>query len=151
MIGPNSSGRIAASIMIGPAGLAVSDHARLSVGLRMQRDDLLKEYRFGTRDVLDRLAGHRLGKESDEVAGMAGLEGDADFAVGLEAADARAVSRARIDDDEGAARLVYLGARRRDDPGQCVVDRPCELAAINDQFDLVFQHVRRGIALCSRY
>jgi len=78
---------------------------------------------------------------------MAGLEGDADFAVGLEAADARAMSRARIDHDEGAARLVYLGARRRDDPGQCVVDRPCELAAINDQFDLVFQHVRRGIAL----
>ena len=66
----------------------------------MQRDDLLQEHRFGARDVLDGLARHRIGQEADEIAGMAGLEGDADLAVGLEAADARAVPRARIDDDE---------------------------------------------------
>ena len=88
----------------GPAGLAVADHARLAVGLGMQRDDLLEEDRLGARDVLDGLARHRLRQEADEIAGMAGLHRDADFAVGLEAADARAMAGARIDDDERTAR-----------------------------------------------
>ena len=58
---------------------------------------------LGSRDVLDRLPRHGFGQEADEVAGMPRLEGDADLAVGLEAADARPVSGARIDDDKGTA------------------------------------------------
>ena len=83
-----------------PAGLAVADDAWLAVGLRMQRDHLFEEYRLGVRDVFDRLTGHRIGQEADEIAGMTGLERDADFAVGLEPADAGAVAGTRIDDDE---------------------------------------------------
>ena len=49
--------------------------------------------RLGARDAFDGLARHRLGQEADEVAGMAGLHRDADFAVGLEAADARGHGR----------------------------------------------------------
>ena len=87
-----------------PAGLAIADHARLAVGFRMQRDDLFEEDRLGAGDVLDGLARHRIGQEADEITGMSGLERDADFAVGLEAADAGTVPGARIDDDERPAR-----------------------------------------------
>jgi len=38
MMGPNNSARIAASIINGPAGLAVSDHAGLAIGVGMQGD-----------------------------------------------------------------------------------------------------------------
>ena len=97
----------------------------------MKSDDLLQEHRLGARDVLERLAGHRIGQETDEIAGMAGLEGDADLAVGLEAADARAVPGARIDDDERTPRRIDLNALRRNDAHERVVDRPFERAAID--------------------
>ena len=74
----------------------------------MQRDDLFEKYRLGAGDVLDRLAGHGIGQEADEIARVTGLECDADFAVGLEPADAGAVPGARIDDDERPARRVDL-------------------------------------------
>jgi hypothetical protein len=45
----------------GPAGLAVADHARLSVGARMERDRFLQEHRFGAHDVFDRVSPHRVG------------------------------------------------------------------------------------------
>ena len=87
--------------------------------MRMQRDDFFEEYRLGAGDILDGLARHRLRQEADEIAGMPGLEGDADFAVGLEAADARTVSGARIDDDERSPRRIDLDAGGRNDPHQC--------------------------------
>ena len=131
--------------MIRPARLAVADHARLAVGLRMQGDDLFEEYRFGARDVLDGLARHGLRQEADEIAGMTGLERDADFAVGLEAADAGAMSRARVDHDKGPARRIDFDAGRRNDPHQDIIDGPVERAAVNDKLDLVVEHVRRGL------
>ena len=76
---------------------------------------------------------------------MPGLERDADLAVGLEAADARAVPGARIDDDEGPARRVDLDALRRNDPHERIVDRPLERAAVDDELDLVVEHMRRGL------
>ena len=84
----------------GPAGLAIADHARLAVGFRMAADDLLDEHGFGARDTLDCLSGHRLRQEADEIAGMARLHRDADFAVRLEPADSRTMPGARIDHDE---------------------------------------------------
>ena len=128
-----------------PAGLAVADHAGLAVGLGVQRDHLLEEYRLGARDVLDRLARHRVGQEADEIAGMPGLERDADFAVGLEAADAGTVPGARIDDDERPARRIDFDPPRRNDPHEAVVDRPIERAAVDDELDLVVEHVRSGL------
>ena len=111
----------------------------------MQRDDLFEKDRLGARDVLDGLARHGVGQEADEIAGMAGLEGDADLAVGLEAADAGAVSGARIDDDERPPRRIDLDARRRNDAHEAVVDRPIERAAVDDELDLVVEHMRRGL------
>ena len=128
----------------GPAGLAVADHAGFAVGLGMQRRDLLDEDRFGAGDVLDGLARHRVRQEADEVAGMPGLHGDADLAFGLEAADARTVAGARIDNDERPQCLVDLHARGRLDPRQQVIHRPFERTAVHDEFGIVVEHVRNG-------
>ena len=55
-------------------------------------DNRFEEYRLGARNVLYRLARHWLRKKADEVAGVPGLEGDSNFAIGLEAADTGAVA-----------------------------------------------------------
>ena len=76
---------------------------------------------------------------------MAGLQGDADFAVGLEAPDARPVAGARIDDDERSPLGVDFDTRRRDDPHQRIVDRSVQRAAVDHELDGVFEHVRGGL------
>ena len=76
---------------------------------------------------------------------MPGLEGNADLAVGLEPADARAVAGAGIDDDEGPPRRIDLDACRRVHPREHIIDRPVELSAVHDELDFVFEHVRRGL------
>src|SRR4029079_2081490 len=68
-----------------PSGLAIADHARLFIGLRMQSNDPFEKDRLGPGNVLDGLSRHRLGQKSYEIASVAGLECDADLAVGLEA------------------------------------------------------------------
>ena len=84
-----------------PAGLAIADHAGLAVGLRVQRDHPFEKHGFGAGDILDRLARHRFRQETNEIARVSGLERDADLAVGLEAANARAMPGARVDDTNG--------------------------------------------------
>src|SRR5262249_41310965 len=112
--------------------LAVADHAGLAVSLGMQGRDLLEKNRLRPCDVLDRLTGNRIGQETDEIAGVTGLECDADFAVGLEAADAGTVPRARVDDDEGPARRIEFDAGRRDDAHESIVHRALERPAVDD-------------------
>ena len=77
----------------------------------MALGDDADELGFGVGDVGERLPGHRIGIEDDEVDGMSGAQRDADFGVFLEAADARAVARARVDDHERALGVVDLDAR----------------------------------------
>src|SRR5262249_12507690 len=67
------------------------------------------------------------------------------FAVGLEAADAGAVAGARVADDEGPARGVEFDSRGRNHSHETVVDRPLERPAIDEQLDLVLEHVWRGL------
>ena len=67
----------------------------------MTAGHFLQERGFGGADILDRLAGHGLGQEADEVAGMASRQRHADLAFLLHAADAGTVSGPRIDDNEG--------------------------------------------------
>jgi hypothetical protein len=69
------------------------------------------------------------------------LERHADLAVRFEAADPRAVPGARVDDDERSARHVDFDPRRRDDANQAVIHRPLELAAVDDELRLVFEHI----------
>ena len=107
-----------------PAGLAVADHTGLSISLRMQLDDFLEERRFGQCYVLDGLPRHRIRQEADEIARMAGLHRDADFAVGFEAADSGAVSGARVHHHERPARHVDLDPFGWYDPNEAIIDRP---------------------------
>ncbi len=126
----------------GPAGLAIADHARLAVGLRMAADDLLDEQRFGARDALDRLSGHRLRQEADEIAGMTCFHRDADFAVRLEPADSRAMPGARIDHDERPPVHIDFDVLGWNDAHQRIIDRLIQLATVDDQFGGILQDVR---------
>ena len=111
----------------------------------MQRDHALEKRGLGVRDILDRLPGHRIGQEPDEVAGMTGLEGNAHLALRLEAANARPVAGARIDDDEWTLVRIDLDALRRHDAYQRVVHWPRQLAAVHDEFAAELQHMRRSL------
>jgi hypothetical protein len=128
-----------------PASLAVADHARLAVGIRMPLDHFLDEDRFSAGDTFDGLSRHGLGKEPDEVAGMSCLHGHADLTVGLEAADTGTVTGARVDHDERPAIEVDLHSLGRNDADQRIVDGLFQLAAVDDQFRRVAQHMRRGL------
>ena len=128
-----------------PAGLAVSDHARLAVGVRMAADHLLDEQRFGARDTLDRLSGHRLRQEADEIAGMARLHRDADLAVRLEPANSRTMPGARVDDDERPPLVIDFDVLGRNDAHQHIVHRLIQLAAVSDQFGGILQDMRRSL------
>ena len=111
----------------------------------VKRDDVLKKRRLGHHDVLDSLAWDRLGKEADEVAGMACLEGHADFALRLEPADARSVAGARIDDDERPLLVIDADTLRRRDAGENVVHRARQLASIHDELSAELENVRGGL------
>ena len=129
----------------GPAGLAVSDHARLAVGLRMAADDFLDEHRFGPRNAFDRLSWHRLRQEANEIAGMTRLHCDADFAVRLEPSDSRTMAGARIDHDERSPVQVNFNVFGRNDPHQRIIYRFIQLAAVDDQLGGVLQDMRRRL------
>ena len=129
----------------GPSSLAIADHAGLAFGIGMQRDDLFKEHCFGARNVLDRLARHGVGQKADEITGMSGLERDADLAVRLEPADARAVPGARIDDNERPAQRIDLDSCGRNDAHQGIIDRSLQAAAVDDELDFVLEHMRRSL------
>jgi hypothetical protein len=129
----------------GPAGLAIANHAWLVVGFRMQLDDLFQENRFRAGDVADGLPGHGVRQEPNEVTRVPGFQRDADFAVGLEAANARTVTGARIDNNKGPLRRVDLDTRRRNDTHQTIIHRPFEPPAVHDQLGFELKHVRRGL------
>src|SRR5262249_61632229 len=108
------------------------DHAGVVVSRGMRRRELFETTRIRAREVLDRLTGNGIGQETDEMAGVTGLECAPDFAVGLEAADAGTVPRARVDDDEGSARRIEFDAGRRDDAHESIVHRALERPAVDD-------------------
>ena len=131
-----------------PAGLAIADRHRPALGLRVAAADLLGEGDDGAHHVLDRLARLGIGAEADEVAGMAGLHRHADLAVGLEAADARPVAGARIDDDEGA--LARIGRRRRGRRAHArhpVVDGLRQVMAVQHQVEVEAEDVPHRVVL----
>src|SRR5262245_5135527 len=124
-----------------PSGLAIADHAGLSVGLGVERGDLLEKNRLRARDILNGLAGHGIREEADEIAGMPCLERHADFAVGLEPANPGAMPGARVDDDERPARGVEFDSRGRNHSHETVVDRPIKRFATEDQLHVVVEYV----------
>ena len=113
--------------------------------MRVTFNHLFEEVGLGASDVLDRLSRHRFGQEANEIAGMTRLKCDADFTVSLEAADAGPMSGARIHNDERPQRLVDPDVRRRNDPGEHVVDRRIERTSVDYQLRIVTQDMRRSL------
>ena len=116
----------------------------LPSGLRMRSDDLFEEYRLGAGDVLDGLPRNRIGKEADEIAGMAGLQGNADLAVRLEATNTRTVAGARVYDDERPQFRIDLNACRRSDAHEKIIHRPVKRASVDDQLRFIVEHMRNS-------
>ena len=116
-----------------PTGLAIGDDDRLALGVWMARATSSINSRFCAADVLDRLTRHRLGREADEVAGMAGADRDSDLAVRLHAPDARPMTGARVDDDDRRFRGIDDRAFGRNDADKPIVDRARQLAPVKDE------------------
>jgi hypothetical protein len=111
----------------------------------VQGDDFFDKDRLGPRDVLDRLAGHRLGQEADEVTGMAGFHRDADLAVRLESTDARPMTCPRVDHHERATPVIDLHAAWWRNAHERVVDRSLKHSAVDDQVNRIVEDMRCGL------
>lgn len=80
----------------------------------MPSGDILEEGHFAGAYILDRLVGHWLRQESDEVAGMPSSHGHADLTVVLHAANAGTVPGTGIESDAiRAARAAACSYRER--------------------------------------
>ena len=124
-----------------PAGLAIADENGFAFSLGMERRYLLDEEGLGTADVFDRLSRHRLGHETDKIAGVPCAKHDADLAVVLHPADAGPVSGPRVEDNERSLSRIGLGVGRRHDPNETVIHRPLQRATAHDELELVAQDV----------
>src|SRR6266487_538392 len=78
---------------------------------------------------------------------MPGLERDANLAIGLEAANARAMPCARVDNDEGAESQIEFDALRRNDARERIIHRPIELPTVQYELDIIVKHVRGSFLL----
>ncbi len=112
MIGPNSSGRIAASIMTAQPAWQLPITQGLPSASGCSAITFSRKIASARADIFYGLVLHRLGEEADEIAGMARLHGHADFAIRLETADAWAVPCARIDDHERPGGRADFHVRR---------------------------------------
>src|SRR5262249_26744075 len=128
-----------------PSALAVADDSWLAFGIRVQGDHLLEEDRLGARNVLDGLPRHGFGQETDEVTRVTCLEDDADFAVGLEPANAWPMARAWVHYDKRPPMRLDDHGLRRHDAHEAVVDGALKRAAIDDEFRYVIEHIWHGL------
>src|SRR5215471_21053021 len=109
----------------------------------MQVNDFLQKFCFGAANIFDRLARHRIGKKSDEVARVAGPQRDANFTVGFEAADSGPVASTWIDDHKRSSTRIDFDTLRRNNSDKCVIYRAIKLAAVDNEFKVVIKHIRR--------
>jgi hypothetical protein len=111
----------------------------------MQFDDFLEKCRLCARHILDCLIRHGFGQEAHEIARMPSLKRHTNLAVGLEAADTRAVPGTGVDDNEGTARLVNVHRLGRDNPHQNVVDWSLKCPPVDDKIYFIVEHMRRSL------
>src|SRR5262252_9906953 len=103
-----------------PAGLAVADQTRLALGVGVTLDYFFDKARLRLAHILDRLTGHRIGQEANEIAGMASGERNSDFTVVFHSANPGPMPGARVKHDERPLARVDRGAFGRDDPDEPV-------------------------------
>ena len=105
-------------------------------------DHALEEFHLPLDDVQELLARFGRRAEADEIDRMAGVEGVADLALRLEAADARPLAGARIDHHDRPFARIGRHARRRQDAQKRIVDRPRQRPAAHHHFVIEAQHGR---------
>ena len=110
----------------------------------MAARDLLHELRLGAHHVGERLPRFGMRPEGDEIDRVAVGKRDADLAVRLEPADARAMPRARIDDHVGPLPVEHLDARGRRDAQKHIIDRPLQRPPVDDRLVIVDENRRRA-------
>ena len=130
-----------------PAGLAVADQTRFALGFRVARSHLFDKPSLCLANILDRLTGHGFRQKADEIAGMAGPEGNADLAVVLHAADPGTVAGTRVKNDERSLALVDSGALGRNDAHEAVIHRSRQRAPIEHELSLEAQYMRRSAGI----
>ena len=108
----------------------------------MQLDDFFNERNFGFHDIFDRLTGHGLRREPDQVTRMTCGHGDAQFAVCLETANARPMTCPRINHHKWPHVVVNLDAHRRFDAHQPVIDRSRQVSTTHNELIIIAQNVR---------
>jgi hypothetical protein len=130
-----------------PAALAIAGDQRPRAR-RMAGVDFTQKSSLRRAHIGQRLAGHGLRIEDDEIHRVAVAQRDADLGFALEAADAAAVAGARIDDHPRPAILARRHrAFGRVNAHQRVVDRPLELTAVDDEVVIEGQYRREGFLL----
>src|SRR5262249_32196017 len=79
---------------------------------------------------------------TDQITRVTGMKRHADLALRPEAADARPVSRPRIDDHKRTLLQIQLNTLGRPDAHESVIHRSLELAPIHDHLEIERKHVR---------
>ena len=112
MIGPNSSGLLAATIMTAHPAWQFPITAGLPSASGWSAITRSRNAASAWAMSLNRLTRLRLRQKADEIAGMTGMKGDPDLALRLEPANTGAMPSAWINHDERPLMLVDLDAGR---------------------------------------
>ena len=108
----------------------------------MEFDDALEEAHLSLDDVEELLAGYGRRPEADEIDRMARIEGVADLALRLEAADARPLAGPRVHHHDRPFPRIDYDPWRRDDARQRVVHRPGQRPTVHQHLMAEAQHRR---------
>ena len=90
---------------------------------------------FGAGDVFDGLSRNRIWQKANEIARMPGLKRNADLAVGLEPANAWAVTCAWIDNNKRPQLRIDFDTCGRDHTHKAIVHRSVESTPVENQLD----------------
>src|SRR5262249_7380220 len=141
MMGPNSSGRMAASIITAhPAWqLPITQGFPSASGWSAATFSR----KIASARAISSMVwpGTGSGEDPVELAGWPCFDAHADCAAALEPANPGAMPGARVDDDERPARGVEFDSRGRNHSHETVVDRPIKRFATEDQLHVVVEYV----------
>jgi hypothetical protein len=106
-------------------------------------DHAFEEFDLSLDNVHELLAGRRRGAEANEIDRMARIQGVADLAFGLEAANAGPLAGARVHHHDRPLAIVSRDSWRWHNARQSVVDWAWKQAPVHQHFVAEAQHGRQ--------